>query len=250
MPVHHPLVSRDRRVVVIGPGSTGLVCAIHLARAGLDVTILEHSPNPGGACTSVQATLPGSVHDHYAGFNPMTVASPAMLELELEAEGLRWIRPGVIMAHPFDDGSAIVMHHELEPTIASLEVARRGAGAAWQGLIEQHRPLAQRLVNAILGPLPPVRADHPGARPAPECSLARPADGGFDRGVWARCVRRCDQADGLAGRVRPALRARALGGRQRRVRIPLGVARSFPWLAVSRRGSAAHHRCAAGDRVP
>jgi phytoene dehydrogenase-like protein len=147
---------RDRRVVVVGAGSTGLVCAIHLARAGLDVTVLEHAPRPGGASCSAQATLPGFVHDHCAGFNPMTVASPAMLELELENEGLRWVRPGVIMAHPFDDGSAIALHHELEPTVASLQAARPGAGGAWRALIEQYRPLAQRLVEAILSPLPPV----------------------------------------------------------------------------------------------
>ena len=105
MPVGHHFVTRDRRVVVVGAGSTGLVCAIHLARAGLEVTVLEHSPSPGGASSSVEATLPGFVHDHCAGFNPMTVASPAIRELELEAEGLRWIRPDAIMAHPFEDGS-------------------------------------------------------------------------------------------------------------------------------------------------
>ncbi len=156
MPVGHRFVTRDRRVVVVGAGSTGLVCAIHLARAGLEVTVLEHSPSPGGASSSVEATLPGFVHDHCAGFNPMTVASPAIRELELEAEGLRWIRPDAIMAHPFEDGTAIALHHELEPTIASLEAACPGAGAAWRGLIEQFRPLGQRLVDAILGPLPPV----------------------------------------------------------------------------------------------
>src|SRR5690242_2973422 len=158
MPVRHRFVTRDRRVVVVGAGSTGLVCAIHLARAGLEVTVLEHSPSPGGASSSVQATLPGFVHDHCAGFNPMTVASPAIRELELEAEGLRWIRPELIMGHPFEDGTAIALHHELEPTIASLEAACRGAGAAWRGLIEQLRPLGQRLVDAILSPLPPVGA--------------------------------------------------------------------------------------------
>jgi phytoene dehydrogenase-like protein len=152
----HRVVTRDRRVVVVGAGSTGLVCAIHLARAGLDVTVLEHAPRPGGASRSVEATLPGFVHDHCAGFNPMTVASPAMRELELENEGLRWVRPDTIMAHPFDDGSAIALHHELEPTVASLQAARPGAGAGWQTLIEQYRPLGQRLVDAILSPLPPV----------------------------------------------------------------------------------------------
>jgi phytoene dehydrogenase-like protein len=157
MSERHRVATRDRRVVVVGAGSTGLVCAIHLARAGLDVTVLEHAPNPGGACSSVEATLPGFVHDHCAGFNPMTVASPAMRELELEHEGLQWIRPDAIMAHPFDDGSAIVLHHELEPTVASLEAAHPGAGAAWRELIEQYRPLGQRLVDAILSPLPAVR---------------------------------------------------------------------------------------------
>ncbi len=145
---------RDRRVVIVGAGSTGLVCAIHLARAGLQVTVLEHSPRPGGASSSVEATLPGFIHDHCAGFNPMTVASPAIRELELEAEGLRWVRPDAIMAHPFDDGSAVELHHELGPTVASLEETCRGAGVAWQALIEQFRPLGQRLVNAILNPLP------------------------------------------------------------------------------------------------
>ena len=52
-------------------------------------------------------TLPRFVHDHCAGFNPMTVASPAMRELELEREGLRWVNPDAVMAHPFADGGAI-----------------------------------------------------------------------------------------------------------------------------------------------
>jgi phytoene dehydrogenase-like protein len=151
------VLSRDKRVVVVGAGSNGLVAAIHLARAGLQVTVLEHSPRPGGASSSVEATLPGYVHDHCAGFNPMTVASPAMRELDLEAEGLRWIWPEAIMAHPFEDGTAIALHHEIEPTAASLERAHSGAGNQWRELIEQYRPLARDLVETILGPLPPVR---------------------------------------------------------------------------------------------
>jgi phytoene dehydrogenase-like protein len=112
----------------------------------------------GGACSSGEATLPGFVHDHCAGFNPMTVASPAIRELELEAEGLEWIRPEAIMAHPFEDGSAIALHHGLEQTVASLETACPGAGAAWDELMGQYRPLAQRLVDAILSPLGSIRA--------------------------------------------------------------------------------------------
>jgi phytoene dehydrogenase-like protein len=87
----------------------------------------------------------------------MTVASPAMRELELETQGVRWISPDAIMAHPFEDGTAIAIHRQLEATVASLELSHRGAGAPWQDLITQYLPLAQRLVDAILAPLPPVR---------------------------------------------------------------------------------------------
>jgi phytoene dehydrogenase-like protein len=117
----------DKRVVIVGAGSAGLVCAINLARAGMDVTLLEHASSPGGASSSGQLTLPGFVHDHCAGFNPMTVASPAMRELDLEAEGLRWMHPKTIMSHPFEDGTAIALHHDLGTTVASLEAAQTGA---------------------------------------------------------------------------------------------------------------------------
>jgi phytoene dehydrogenase-like protein len=147
----------DKRVLVVGAGSAGLVSAIHLARAGLQVTVLEHAPRPGGASSSVAATLPGYIHDHCAGFNPMTVASPAMIELDLEAEGLRWVNPDAIMAHPFADGTAISLHRDLDATCASLDGAHPGSGAAWRTLIEQYRPLAGALVAAVLGPLPPTR---------------------------------------------------------------------------------------------
>jgi phytoene dehydrogenase-like protein len=105
----------------------------------------------------VEATIPGYVHDHCAGFNPMTVASPAMRELELEAEGVRWVTPDTIMAHPFDDGTAIALHRDLDATVASLEQAQAGAGRPWRELMEQCLPVAQPLVETILGPLPPVR---------------------------------------------------------------------------------------------
>jgi phytoene dehydrogenase-like protein len=138
------------RVVVVGAGHNGLTAAIHLAAAGCEVTVLEHAPRPGGATTSGEVTLPGFVHDHCAGFVPMSVASPAIRELEL---GVEWIVPPVVMAHPFPDGSAIALHRDLHSTVASLGAA----GSGWNRAMTRLLPHAQTLVDAVLARLPPVR---------------------------------------------------------------------------------------------
>src|SRR3954463_4337199 len=130
------------RALVVGAGHNGLVAAIHLASHGVDVTVLEHAPRPGGASSSVEATLPGFVHDHCAGFVPMTAASPAMRELELD---VAWVTPDVVVAHPFEDGSAIAPHRAGGETADSLGGA---AGAGGEAAMARLLPLAQPLAEA------------------------------------------------------------------------------------------------------
>jgi phytoene dehydrogenase-like protein len=144
------------RVLVVGAGHNGLVCGVHLARAGCDVTIVEHAPLPGGATSTSEMTLPGFRHDHCAAFNPMTMASPAIAELELEREGVEWITPDVVMVHPFEDGSAIALHRDVGATAASLDAVSPGAGAAWSDLVTRTLPYADDLARTILHPLPPL----------------------------------------------------------------------------------------------
>ncbi|MEI6622004.1 MAG: FAD-dependent oxidoreductase [Actinomycetes bacterium] len=55
-----------RDVVVVGAGIAGLAAASELARAGIDVTILEESTSPGGRMRSVR--LPGGVMEIGAQF--------------------------------------------------------------------------------------------------------------------------------------------------------------------------------------
>jgi len=142
-----------KRVLVVGAGHNGLLAAIHLAAHGLDVTVLEHAPHPGGATRTEQLTLPGFLHDHCAGFVPMAAASEAITELELERDGLSWIDPPVAMAHPFEDGSAIALHRSVEATLASLGPA----GPGWEAAMRTMLPLAEPLIQSILSPLAPVR---------------------------------------------------------------------------------------------
>src|SRR5690348_8504011 len=132
------------------------MAAVHLAAAGVDVQVLEQAPRPGGAATTTERTLPGFRHDDHASFVPMTIASPAMRELGLhrDGDGLTWIDPPVVVAHPFEDGSAIALHRDVAATVASLGGA---AGAGWAAAMDQLLPHAQTLTSTILSPLPPVR---------------------------------------------------------------------------------------------
>lgn len=146
-----------RRVVVIGAGHNGLVAAIRLARTGIDVTVLEQGRFPGGGLTSAELTLPGFVHDPHAGFFPLAVVSPALRQLPLGRYGVEWITPPTVMAHPFEDGSAIALNLDPAATAASLEQAAPGAGHAWLEMIRQLGPHTSELIAAGMAPIPSVR---------------------------------------------------------------------------------------------
>jgi phytoene dehydrogenase-like protein len=143
------------RVVVVGAGHAGLVCAARLASQGIEVRVVEHAQRPGGALGSHAQTLPGFVHDHCAGFLPLTAASPAFRDLPLERHGLQWVSPEVAMAHPFRDGSAIALHRDLAATAASLDAAADGAGPAWHSLVSPLLARREQLLDTALSPLPP-----------------------------------------------------------------------------------------------
>jgi len=46
------------KVVVVGGGHNGLVCACYLAKAGHEVVVLEQSDQPGGS-SRTEETAPG-----------------------------------------------------------------------------------------------------------------------------------------------------------------------------------------------
>jgi phytoene dehydrogenase-like protein len=140
--------------IVIGAGHNGLVAAVKLAAAGVDVTVYEHAPAIGGATSTIEGPLPGFRNDHCAGFVPAAAVSPAMRELDLERDGVEWINPPLVLAHPFDDGSAIALHRDVDATAASLGAA----GDGWARAMDRMLPNATRFAHSIFSPLPPLRA--------------------------------------------------------------------------------------------
>jgi phytoene dehydrogenase-like protein len=147
---------RPRRALVIGAGHNGQLCAGNLAEAGWEVTVLEQGSRPGGAVHSREGPLPAFVQDPCSGYFPLTRASPAFDDVELQRLGVEWIEPPVVMAHPLPDGRSVVLYRELEPTVASLEAARPGAGRAWAELVTPLLRSWELVRRTALARLPPV----------------------------------------------------------------------------------------------
>lgn len=127
----------SRKACVIGAGPNGLAAAIVLAQAGMQVDVLEAESTAGGGARTMELTLPGFRHDFGSAVYPLGAGSPFFASLPLIDHGLEWIHSPAALAHPLDDGTAVMLERNLNETKVSL-----GAdGPAWDKLM---RPFVER----------------------------------------------------------------------------------------------------------
>ncbi|MFM7140392.1 MAG: phytoene desaturase family protein, partial [Alphaproteobacteria bacterium] len=135
--------------VVVGSGPNGLSAAVELAREGAKVLVLEAARTIGGGTRTEELTLPGFRHDVCSAAHPMGILSPFFRSLPLADHGLEWIRPTASVAHPLDDGPALLLRRSVDATCQDLG---EDAGA-WRRIVEPLLDDPHALLGDILGPL-------------------------------------------------------------------------------------------------
>jgi phytoene dehydrogenase-like protein len=113
------------------------------------VLVREAEETIGGGVRSAELTLPGFVHDVCSSIHPFVPGSPFFRALPLGEHGLEIVHPSSALAHPLDDGSAVLVHRSVEETVAGL-----GAdGEAYRRLVGSVAAAWADLEQVLLGPL-------------------------------------------------------------------------------------------------
>lgn len=138
-------------VVVIGAGIGGMTAAVHLARHGMRVTVLEKNPRPGGRCDSF--TREG----HRFDTGPTLLVMPLLYEAEFAALGtslhemLTPQRVDPTYQLVFDDGGRLSLTSDLKAMYDQLESIERGGYGGFLRYLDEGRRhyevCMDRLVN-------------------------------------------------------------------------------------------------------
>lgn len=155
--------------IVIGAGPNGLAAAIEIARAGRSVCLYEGNSTIGGGTRSAELTLPGFVHDVCSAVHPLAASSPFFSQLPLQNHGLEFVFPPSALAHPFDDGTAILVNRSVDVTAETLRTDRSAYKSVFSPLVKHWDVLA----GELLGPIGIPR--HPFAMARFGLSAIRPA---------------------------------------------------------------------------
>jgi phytoene dehydrogenase-like protein len=140
--------SPSRDAIVIGAGPNGLSAALVCAAAGFRVRVYEAEATIGGGARTAPLTLPGFLHDHCASIFPLGIASPFFRALPIEAHGVSWLHGSHPLAHPLDDGDAVVVERSIRATADGLGED----GGAYERLFSPFVRQWEALLDDVLAP--------------------------------------------------------------------------------------------------
>lgn len=142
--------SFERDVIIVGGGHNGLACAAYLARAGLDVLVLERRDVLGGAAAT--ETMWEGYRISSASYVVSLMPDRIVDELELKRHGyeVSIVSPDYFV--PFPDGSSLTLWGDLARDVENIaKLSRHDAEAyrAFDAYFERIAGLAKDLLYVV-----------------------------------------------------------------------------------------------------
>ena len=151
----------EYEVIVAGGGHNGLTAAAYLAKAGVNVCVLEKNDWVGGGVVSREVTLPGFKHDVGAGFHIFVQPNPLIQndELQLQSKyGLKYLHPEPAITVIFPDDGAISFYKDIDKTCQSIAKFSQKDAEAYRRYFEWANPIVDMLFMGMFSPPPPLGA--------------------------------------------------------------------------------------------
>jgi phytoene desaturase len=142
---------KAKSAIVVGAGIGGITAAIHLARSGLHVTLLEKNDRPGGRCDRL------SREGHHFDTGPTLFVMPLLYDAEFRSLGadihemldLQRVDPTYHLV--FDDGSLLALTSDLKSMQEQLEIIQPGSFLGFLRYLQEgdrhYQLVLERLVN-------------------------------------------------------------------------------------------------------
>lgn len=141
---------KRRSVLVVGAGIGGITAAIHLANAGLAVTVVEKNAEPGGRCGRLDRD------GHRFDTGPTLLVMRPVYEAEFRAMGarfddlleLRRVDPTYRLV--FDDGGQLALTSDMESMRQQLEAIEVGSFGGLERYLQEGRRNYELVVNGVV----------------------------------------------------------------------------------------------------
>ena len=136
--------------IIIGAGHNGLILAGYMARAGLDVVVLERYLEQGGGLdTHVDPRHPGFMHNMHSFFHRNLMNLPWWKDLAVGEFDVEYIRAEVGCGMLMASGRCVLLYADLEKTLRSIgEVSPRDA-RTWEEVHHRWRPVVRDVTEPM-----------------------------------------------------------------------------------------------------
>ena len=144
-------------VVIAGGGHNGLVVAAYLARAGVDVCVVEMQDKVGGAVRTAELTVPGFKHDPFSLEHGLLQANPLIQQDELGLKskyGLKYLWQDPAYAIIFPDDRAFISYQDMDKTCESISQFSERDAEIYPKFCQTSDKMSKILGEALFSPPP------------------------------------------------------------------------------------------------